>query len=378
LPPAQRKIVLQLAFLWEGVGAKEIADATKMDSKLISAQLKQLIEKGIADRIQTKNKNNLYRLSERFFNLWLIFTQGSPREKRKAKYLTVFLENFYDAQEISRMAAEHLQTLKEGKANANKAALMTKALAQSRHISTHMRDELIVSTLALRDMAEELRHQLPYTFGQIRHEIDAALAKKDYDTAMRIARSIEHDDGYREFQLGFIQFSASNFHEAEKYFQAANRHNIPLSGSLLATTYYVLNKRNKNVAELIRSDMELVKETSGDFLHFIEFIFDIWHGKLKNLEERAINLFQQSRWDVQDYFFIWVLAHGQANLVMKLFSNEHFGMQLKEKFLPMYYAANILANNGEQDNNYLKIPPELQETVDQLLARIDEWAQSHQ
>lgn len=94
LPPSQRKIVLQLAFRWEAVGTKDLALATRMENKVVSAQLAQLIDKGVAEKIQTNTKNHLYRLSERFFNLWIIFTQGSPREKRRARYLSIFWRIF--------------------------------------------------------------------------------------------------------------------------------------------------------------------------------------------------------------------------------------------------------------------------------------------
>ena len=103
LPPAQRKIVLQLAFHWEAAGAKDLAQATRMESRLISAQLNQLVDKKVVEKIETKTKNHLYRLSERFFNLWLISTQGSQREKRRLEYLTVFLENFYEGKELSAL-----------------------------------------------------------------------------------------------------------------------------------------------------------------------------------------------------------------------------------------------------------------------------------
>ncbi len=61
-----------------------------MENRVISAQLSQLIDKGVADKIETNTKNHLYRLSERFFNLWLIVTQGGPREKRAGKVFICF------------------------------------------------------------------------------------------------------------------------------------------------------------------------------------------------------------------------------------------------------------------------------------------------
>lgn len=244
LPPSQRKIVLQMAFLWEAVGTKEIAEATKMDTKVISAQLKQLADKGVTDKIETNTKNNLYRLSERFFNLWLIFTQGSPKEKRRSRCLTIFMENFYDAQEIVKIANEHLQMLETGNPTANKAALITKALAQSRYIDFVMRDMLIDNTLALSDMAEDLRIQLPPTTKQIYKEVNEAVTKKEYSKALRIAGDVEHNDGYRELLQGYVYKIANMNIEAETAFQIAYNKSFNACAFLLAEAYERNNKLN--------------------------------------------------------------------------------------------------------------------------------------
>ena len=97
LPPQLRKIVLEMAFIWEACSTKDLTKKCRMESKLISADLKTLAEKGVVDKIETDNRNLLYRISERFFNMWLIMTQGSYEQKQKAKWLSIFLENWYNS-----------------------------------------------------------------------------------------------------------------------------------------------------------------------------------------------------------------------------------------------------------------------------------------
>ena len=96
LPPQFRKMVLEMAFIWEACTTKELVDKCKMESKLISANLKTMSDRGIVDKIETDKRNLLYRISDRFFNMWLIMTQGNQEQKRKAKWLRIFLENWYD------------------------------------------------------------------------------------------------------------------------------------------------------------------------------------------------------------------------------------------------------------------------------------------
>ena len=97
LPPQLRKTILEMALLWEACNTKEMVEKCRMGSKLISANLKTLADKGIVDKIETDKRNLLYRISERFFNTWIIMTQGNHEQKRKAGGLNTFLENWYNS-----------------------------------------------------------------------------------------------------------------------------------------------------------------------------------------------------------------------------------------------------------------------------------------
>jgi type III secretion system FlhB-like substrate exporter len=53
-----------------------------------------------------------------------------------------------------------------------------------------------------------------------------------------------------------------------------------------------------------------------------------------------------------------------------MFHHKEFGASLKEKYLPLYYATELLT--GKENNIELRIPPELQETVNDILKYIAE------
>jgi len=264
LPSAQRKIVLQMAFIWEAASTKEITEATHIDNNSVSAQLKQLSDKGIVEVIKTDTKNHLYRLSERFFNLWLIFTQGSPHEKRKAKYLTIFLENFYSAEELKQLAITHLNILKAGKIDPNKAALLTKAIAQSKHITFHERDELIRRTVQLKGIATDLKQQLPVLTIDIFKKIELAIDNNDWRKALRLANEIEQEYEAKLLLTGYNFDIQSNFVEAEKYYlMAVNLGNTVamLCLGLLydgqqqfkqAEKYYLMAIENKHIGAMFK------------------------------------------------------------------------------------------------------------------------------
>jgi len=392
LPPAQRKIVLQMAFIWETTGTKELAEATRMDNKVISAQLKQLGEKGIAEKIETSNKNHLYRLSERFFNLWLIFTQGSPQEKRRAKYLTIFLENFYDGEELKKLAEGHLKCLEEGKMHPDKAAMLTKAYAQSRFISSQTRDELINKTLRLNGISEELKMQLPPDSSAIWNDIQMLIDKKQWVKAIKRAEEIEQSDGEKEFILGLIydrwadqknaeklylaaiaksHAGAMNnigvlynkqqkFQLAEEYYQHSIGKGEDMATHNLALLYYQSNREKKKALRLLEEKP----------LGALYLLIKAWNGIFENLSEELILFVRSQIFEDLEITFLHLLIHHQKNIINKLFQSPEFGQELKDRFLPVYYATQILV--AKDENIELKVPPELTGTVNDILEEIKE------
>jgi len=54
-----RKIILEMAFMWEAVSTKEIAGQCRMESNLVSANLNTLVDRNIVKIITTGKRNNL-------------------------------------------------------------------------------------------------------------------------------------------------------------------------------------------------------------------------------------------------------------------------------------------------------------------------------
>jgi len=87
LSPQQQEIVDFIALRWDAVSAKEIAQKTKLESKAVSAQLKQLQRYHIVDKERSHTKNFLYRISERFFNIWYLMRLGRKWDEKRVRFL---------------------------------------------------------------------------------------------------------------------------------------------------------------------------------------------------------------------------------------------------------------------------------------------------
>jgi Fe2+ or Zn2+ uptake regulation protein len=96
LTPQQRKIIVELASIWQPATVEQLVQTCLMPSSLISAQLNKLQKSRIVEAIKPTKGKTVYRLRERMFNLYLIMTQAGAMQKKRARYLTDFLEVWYD------------------------------------------------------------------------------------------------------------------------------------------------------------------------------------------------------------------------------------------------------------------------------------------
>jgi hypothetical protein len=58
-------------------------------------------------------------------------------------------------------------------------------------------------------------------------------------------------------------------------------------------------------------------------------------------------------------------------MVWELFNKSETGQHLKDKFLPVYYATASLIETEESSQILLKMPPEIEETVKDILSEIE-------
>jgi len=91
LPPAQQSVIDALAIGWDPMSAGQVAEKLSQPSR-VSTQLSRLCKSGVAHSIQTGTKNNLYQLTERFFNIWYLMRCGSRRDRHRVIWFVRFLQ----------------------------------------------------------------------------------------------------------------------------------------------------------------------------------------------------------------------------------------------------------------------------------------------
>ena len=297
LPPAQRKVVLELSNFWDAVKVKPLTDTCKMHGKIISAQLNQLVKNGIVEKIATGKKDKLYRLSERFFNLWLLMTQGGPKEKRQVKYLTVFLENWYSMEELATIYKEHFEGLTSNKLKPDYAAMMSTALAHSKYISLEQRDSIIEKTHSLKETIKDYLDYLPPSSKEIFNLAIKKINHGNYPGARDAISLIEQEDTAKLNISGFTYAMEKDFSNAEKFFLEAIEKGHVNALYNLASLYWEIDRK---------------EEAEKYYLQAIE------NGHVNAYNNLAILYRETDRNEEAEKYFLQAIENGYVNALYNL------------------------------------------------------------
>ncbi len=223
LSPLQQKVVLEISFFWDAVKIKELAPAAKIEGKTLSAVLNELVKMQIVEKVKGSGKNLLYSLKERFFNLWLLMTQGGPKQKNQVKWLTVFLETWYEPQELEALCLDYLSDLRDGRITPDQSSLLTNAFAGLSALTLNERDEMIQLTQQQSGTLKEISFPLPSKSEIIFKNVSKLITKGDYSKAEEELESIKQNDNAKEFYRGQIAYTKGDLVKAQKHYELAAR-----------------------------------------------------------------------------------------------------------------------------------------------------------
>lgn len=192
LSPYQQKIVDAIALNWDAVTAKEIAETVRMESKVVSAHLMQLEKSRLISKIKTTTKNNLYQISERFFNIWYLMRYGRRRGRSRVQWLIHFLQNWCRQEELKERAEKLIASIENGKVHEKQALYMTEALSRT-DIPAELQHKLIIKArdFLLREN-RTLLQELSKSDIELIDEAAKSFERKDYKECLRNLGVIKH------------------------------------------------------------------------------------------------------------------------------------------------------------------------------------------
>ena len=112
LPVQARKVFDCLAEGWRPMLAKEMAGAAKLTSSHVSAQLKQLVEKGYAREVRLPGAKRIrYEVSDRFYNIYYLL-RFSRAGRERLERLVFFLHDLFGSAGMRTVYPTILATLR--------------------------------------------------------------------------------------------------------------------------------------------------------------------------------------------------------------------------------------------------------------------------
>ena len=188
----QQKVIDVIARNWDAIAVKDIALRTRYESKQVSAILSVLEKNQIIESIATETKNNLYRIKERFLNVWYLMRFGRKHDKENIIWLVRFYDTWCDQTELAQHIATHIKNLSDGEYDFGAAVDMGNTFLACENVPADLKYTLYKKTKAFlpKNMIKDLRYsdQLLYD------RINSAVKDKQFDQAIELLNEIETKD----------------------------------------------------------------------------------------------------------------------------------------------------------------------------------------
>ena len=380
----QKAIVHTIAMNWDAMSTKEIAEQTRLPSKTVSAQLVKLQQQQIVDKIETNTKNHLYIVKERFFNIWYLMRYGNQTDKRRVLWLTRFLESWCDERELSERFVNAAFNIENNQINVSDVYF--NALLASKKIDSEIKKSIIdsmkfeakVGVIDYQD-SEYKSIELPLREFVNKYEIENAyqllednfnkLTIRDYLFNLHTL-FLANPEKFIPEVYGLKLFKKTNFAPLEASYLLSIVFNNNFY-EYKKVFYTILSEVIKNV------DIELGRIA---IVHSYS-IYALWNNDLESFKQ-FFQILKDSYFiesllnvDDEDIFYkffeniiIMLLSKGQIELCFNIITESDF----KEELKPFYYATISLLQDQRQQE-YLRMGPELQGTVDEILQKVEEY-----
>ncbi len=358
LSDAQKKVVSELVFIWDAASVEELIPKCNMEGKVISALLNQLVDINYVEKIKTKNKNNLYRVEERFFNLWFNITQGGINNRAKARALTDFLEKWYEKSELQDLCTELSTVILNGEANRDYIEAMSQALLSSESIEIGYKQALksqLINKGILKSQVLEKNVDKAYE-----KNISEAIEKDDYPKVIQILENSKIDDRRKYFGLGLAYDKLNNITEAEKYYLLAIEKGHINALYNLAVLLYSQNRKSDLKRLMNNVSESKIQEFTTENYDFAGLAF-LYVGDMERYKLLSDQYLTGEK-SMSSLLIERSLVHNQYNWVYKYFVSNK---EMVEKYNPLYYATLHLLGDKEQE--ILRMPPEIKEIVESIM-----------
>jgi len=221
LPDTLQEITHTIAMNWDGMLTKEIAKKTRLESKVVSAQLKQLETKyGLVESISI-GKNKIYKIEERFFNIWYLMRFGRKKDRQKIEWLVKFLVSWCSHEELEDRADRFIRAVKKGEIKESYAYHMCEALSYAglSEATEHNMKQGVKDYL--KGLDSNLVGEVSDSDREIREKAITLYQGNHIDEAIKLLVKSQKNSSVVLYMLGFLYQEQKEYSKAEGcYLQA--------------------------------------------------------------------------------------------------------------------------------------------------------------
>jgi len=250
LPTQQQEIMNVLALNYDGMSSREIADRTRLESKLVSAQLKQLQKYNLISIANPGSKNQIYHVYDRFFNIWFLMRMARKGDKNRVLWLVRFLECWCTPDQLSKRSETHRKALMQKDYDPKAALSFTNALYYAAQEDIETRYQLAKQTQNyLKDRAPDLYQQNESADIAFFGRGIAEMRRRDWEAAYRELSAIK-DKNAQDYLLLYVLEERKGASEQATYcLQEARRADKNLCAERLIGEIYWNYLKDDLVAE---------------------------------------------------------------------------------------------------------------------------------
>ena len=222
LTPLQREVVNTLALQWEAMSVEEIVHKARLSIDEVAAILHELENVFIIEQIDSDGSQPLYRLKERFFNIWYLMRLSSGQTQSRVVWLVHFLESWYSAAELQQHAKKHTQALVHGQYQTKAAYSLTEALVQAAQLDRETEHQMILAARKLLEESDaELAAELSPSDKELFSTGEKSYQQEAYEEALKTFTQLKHKNKHVHFRLGYAFSQVGDYEQAVNAFSLA-------------------------------------------------------------------------------------------------------------------------------------------------------------
>ncbi len=361
LPPQQQKIIDAVAKNWDPIGVKQLKERVRLESKVISAQLRQLEKNQVVQKMETDIKNHEYILKERFFNIWYLMRYGRKDDRQRVVWLVRFLESWCTSEELEKRVEDFVELIKSKKDRIGNMEVFAQVYTSIGKLATELK-------LLLDENLPEHRSNIQYSDKEINGIVRKKFMERDIKDCLRwmsLKDEISNDDRLLIFDVITLNIDSEGMMKVfeliqEMFHEEVDKRKVFVStvqiyfyAEILQAQFYIVDRIVSDHIDEAITQLKKVLIGLGEFMVRFDMVdlLKAFNMELKILLIGVKMLFQKQ----------------QYHSLLKLFSQgeiEYKNRKVKfsEIFNPIYLALNSL----HPEEKTINIAPEKEEIVRQI------------